>query len=251
MLMNNFEIREKLIELNNEELNVLRELVECYDDVEKRKKLSWRYDEINREIGDIIYLDEAALIAYDSIPEIAASLEEMASLEHERIILERQEAESKCPQPKPEPREEVVETFDVDGDIVITDPCYIDEFINPSHSRSTLYGDWGCSVWSFDPTVENMPKEGEKPFGEFCADSAKVCVTVLGSYARKKIENWLKGREWCATIIDGFKGKVEYIELVEYIAYNGDWVEDRSLRIRGTGVKDGKPYGFITSQTSL
>ena len=93
--MNNFEIREKLIELNNEELNVLRELVECYDDVEKRKKLSWRYDEINREIGDIIYLDEAALIAYDSIPEIAASLEEMASLEHERIILERQEAESK------------------------------------------------------------------------------------------------------------------------------------------------------------
>ena len=248
--MNN-EIQKSLIELNKEELVVLRDRVKCFDDTEKRKSLNNRYDEISREIADIIYINEVDFHVYYDIPEIKATFEEMAELEHEYHILERQEAESKCPQPKPEPREEVVETFDVDGDIIITDPCYIDEFINPSHSRSTLYGDWGCSVWSFDPTVGNMPKEGEKPFGEFCADSARVCVTVLGSYARKKIENWLKGREWCATIIDGFKGKVEYIELVEYVAYDGEWVEDRSLRIRGTGVKDGKPYGFITSQTSL
>lgn len=248
--MNN-EIQKSLIELNKEELVVLRDRVKCFDDTEKRKSLNNRYDEISREIADIIYINEVDFHVYYDIPEIKATFEEMAELEHEYHILERQEAESKCPQPKPEPREEVVETFDVDGDIIITDPCYIDEFINPSHSRSTLYGDWGCSVWGFDPTVGNMPKEGEKPFGEFCADSARVCVTVLGSYARKKIENWLKGREWCATIIDGFKGKVEYIELVEYVAYDGEWVEDRSLRIRGTGVKDGKPYGFLTSQTSL
>lgn len=251
MLMNNFEIREKLIELNKEELAVLRELVECYDDVEKRKKLNHRYDEINREIGDIIYFEEIEHDAYYDIPEIKETLEEMAGLEHEYYVLKNLEEEKKCPQPKPESREEVVESFDVDGDIIITDPCYIDEFINPSHSRSTLYGDWGCSVWSFDPTVGNMPKEGEKPFGEFCADSGQVCVTVLGSYARKKIEEWLKGREWCGTIIDGFKGKVEYVEVVEYSAYEGEWAESRSLRVRGTGVKDGKPYGFITSQTSL
>lgn len=248
--MNN-EIQKRLIELSNDELNILRERVKCFDDTEKRKELNRRYDEISREIADTIYIEEVDFHVYYDIPEIKESLEEMAELEHEYHMLERREAESKCPQPKPESREEVVESFDVDGDIVITDPCYIDEFINPSHSRSTLYGDWGCSVWSFDPTVGNMPKEGEKPFGEFCADSARVCVTVLGSYARKKIENWLKGREWCATIIDGFKGKVEYIELVEYVAYDGEWVEDRSLRIRGTGVKDGKPYGFLTSQTSL
>lgn len=249
--MNNFEIREKLIKLNKEELAVLRELVECYDDVEKRKKLNHRYDEINREIGDIIYFEEIEHDAYYDIPEIKETLEEMAGLEHEYYVLKNLEEEKKCPQPKPESREEVVESFDVDGDIIITDPCYIDEFINPSHSRSTLYGDWGCSVWSFDPTVGNMPKEGEKPFGEFCADSGQVCVTVLGSYARKKIEEWLKGREWCGTIIDGFKGKVEYVEVVEYSAYEGEWVESRSLRVRGTGVKDGKPYGFLTAQTSL
>lgn len=251
MLMNNFEIREKLIKLNKEELAVLRELVECYDDVEKRKKLNHRYDEINREIGDIIYFEEIEHDAYYDIPEIKETLEEMAGLEHEYYVLKNLEEEKKCPQPKPESREEVVESFDVDGDIIITDPCYIDEFINPSHSRSTLYGDWGCSVWSFDPTVGNMPKEGEKPFGEFCADSGQVCVTVLGSYARKKIEEWLKGREWCGTIIDGFKGKVEYVEVVEYSAYEGEWAESRSLRVRGTGVKDGKPYGFLTAQTSL
>ena len=248
--MNN-ETRKKLVKLNKEELVVLRDRVKCFDNHEERKKLNRRYNEINREIGDIMYLEEIENDDYYDIPEIKKNIEEMAALEHEYHMLERREAESKCPQPKPEPREEVVESFDVDGDIIITDPCYIDEFINPSHSRSTLYGDWGCSVWSFDPGVEKAPKKGEKPFGEFCADSGQVCVTVLESYARKKIEEWLKGREWCATIIDGFKGKVEYVELVEYMAYEGEWVEDRSLRIRGTGVKDGKPYGFLTAQTSL
>lgn len=248
--MNN-EIRERFVKLNKEELAVLRDRVKCFDNYEKRKELNRRYDEINREIGDIIYFEEIEHDAYYDIPEIKETLEEMAGLEHEYYVLKNLEEEKKCPQPKPESREEVVESFDVDGDIIITDPCYIDEFINPSYSRSTLYGDWGCSVWSFDPSVEKAPKKGEKPFGEFCADSGQVCVTVLGSYARKKIENWLKGREWCATIIDGFKGKVEYVEVVEYSAYEGEWAESRSLRVRGTGVKDGKPYGFITSQTSL
>lgn len=250
MLMNN-ETRKKLIKLNKEELAVLRDRVKCFDNPEERKKLNRRYDEINREIGDIIYFEEIEHDAYYDIPEIKETLEEMAGLEHEYYVLKNLEEEKKCPQPKPESREEVVESFDVDGDIIITDPCYIDEFINPSHSRSTLYGDWGCSVWSFDPSVENEPKKSEKPFGEFCADSGQVCVTVLGSYARKKIEEWLKGREWCGTIIDGFKGKVEYVEVVEYSAYEGEWAEGRSLRVRGIGVKDGKPYGFITAQTSL
>lgn len=248
--MNN-EIRERFVKLNKEELAVLRDRVKCFDNPEERKKLDCRYNEINREIGDIIYLEEIENDDYYGIPEIKETLEEMAGLEHEYYVLKNLEEEKKCPQPKPESREEVVESFDVDGDIIITDPCYIDEFINPSHSRSTLYGDWGCSVWSFDPSVEKAPKKGEKPFGEFCADSGQVCVTVLGSYARKKIEEWLKGREWCGTIIDGFKGKVEYVEVVEYSAYEGEWAESRSLRVRGTGVKDGKPYGFITSQTSL
>lgn len=248
--MNN-ETQKKLVKLNKEELVVLRDRVKCFDNSEERKKLNRRYNEINNEIRDIVYVEEIENDDYYGIPEIKKNIEEMAALEHEYYILKNKEEEKKCPQPKPESREEVVESFDVDGDIIITDPCYIDEFINPSHSRSTLYGDWGCSVWSFDPTVEKAPKKGEKPFGEFCADSGQVCVTVLGSYARKKIEEWLKGREWCATIIDGFKGKVEYVEVVEYSAYEGEWEESRSLRVRGIGVKDGKPYGFITAQTSL
>lgn len=248
--MNN-ETRKKLVKLNKEELVVLRDRVKCFDNPEERKKLDRRYNEINNEIRDIFYVEEIENDDYYGIPEIKKNIEEMAALEHEYYILKNKEEEKKCPQPKPESREEVVESFDVDGDIIITDPCYIDEFINPSHSRSTLYGDWGCSVWSFDPSVEKAPKKGEKPFGEFCADSGQVCVTVLGSYARKKIEEWLKGREWCGTIIDGFKGKVEYVEVVGYSAYKGEWEESRALRVRGIGVKDGKPYGFLTAQTSL
>lgn len=137
--MNN-EIQKSLIELNKDELDVLRERVKCFDNPEERKKLNRRYDEISREIADTIYIEEVDFHVYYDIPEIKESLEEMAELEHEYHMLERREEESKCPQPKPESREEVVESFDVDGDIIITDPCYIDEFINPSHSRSTLYG---------------------------------------------------------------------------------------------------------------
>ena len=94
MLMNN-ETRERLIELNKEELVVLRERVKCFDNPEERKKLNYRYDEINREIGDIIYFEEIEHDAYYTIPEIKETLEEMAGLEHEYYILKNREEEKK------------------------------------------------------------------------------------------------------------------------------------------------------------
>lgn len=250
-------IKQKLIALNNEELEVLRKRVKCFNDVEKRKELDKRCTKIRQEIGAIIYnhdivgKDFNIDKDYYTIPEIHANFDEAADLEREYWRLKIQEEESKCTEPKPEPFNETAETFSIKGDIVITDPCYIREFVRPMHSRSTIYGDWGCSVYEFDPTVCDTPKKGTKPFGEFCADAAMVCVTAINKEERKKIEAWLKERKWCATIIEDFDGTVEYIERVEHYAYNGQWEEDRSLFIRGKGTKHGKPFGFITSQTSL
>lgn len=251
------EIKQKLIALNNEELKVLRKRVKYFNDVEKRKELDKRYNEIRQEIGAIIYnrdiVGEDFNIDKDyyTIPEIRANFDEAVDLEHEHWRLKIQEEESKCTEPKPEPFNETTETFSIKGDIVITDPCYIRKFVIPKHDRSTIYGDWGCHVWEFDPRVEEKPKKGTKPFGEFCADSASVCVTPMNKEERKAVENWVKDHKWCATIIEDFDGTVEYIERVEYYAYNGQWEEERSLLIRGKGTKHGKPFGFITSQTSL
>lgn len=246
-------IRKLLVELTEKELVLLRDRVKYFNDKAKRQQLNWAYTQVTEEIGEILYgkLSSDRYDVYYSIPEVKASFDEMVDLEREYLALLNQEEEDKCSQPRPAAREDVVDSFNVKGDIIITDPCYIKDFISPTHSRDTIYGDWGCSVWSFDPTVEKLPKEGKKPFGKFCADGARVCVTVLNEAARKKIEEWLTGREWCATIIDNFDGKIEYVEIVGYYAFNGEWDEERSLRIRGTGTKDGKPYGFITSQTSL
>lgn len=251
------DIKERLIALEKEDLEVLRGRVEHFNDKKKRKKFNDRHNAISIEVGSIIYDKE--LVGNDfsidkdyyGIPEIASMLNDMAYLELEYYRLERKEEEDKCIEPKPEPFNDVVDRFAISGDIVITDPYYIKDMVRPKHSRSTIYGDWGCSVYEFDPTTEKMPKKGTKPFGEFCADAASVCITPLNEDERKKVEGWLKGREWCATIIEGFDGIVEYIERVEYYAYNEKWEEERSLIIRGEGTKNGKPFGFITSQTSL
>lgn len=86
MLMNN-EIRERLVKLNKEELVVLRDRVKCFDNPEERKKLNRRYNEINNEIRDIVYVEEIENDDYYGIPEIKKNIEEMAALEHEYYVL--------------------------------------------------------------------------------------------------------------------------------------------------------------------
>lgn len=251
------EVIQKLVALHKEELEILRERDRKFDDRKKRMELSGRYFEVGQKIGEIIYNKEVVGEDFHSndgfyaIPEVREDFDEMLELEtsfHERELLEE---EAKCKTPKPEPYLDVVEAFHINGNIVITDPCYIRNFVHPTHSRSTLYGDWGCSVWYFDPRKGDTPKKGEKPFGEFCADSGQVCVTALDKTARKKVEEWLKNREWCGTIIEGFDGTVEYVERVSFFAHGGEWHEERELIVRGKGTKNGKPFGFITAQTSL
>lgn len=86
--------------------------------------------------------------------------------------------------------------MEFDGDIIITDPCYI---IRAAHhgtppltdndwaacnyennmevlgihnymTRDTIYGDWSCTVCNTDTN---------KPIGKFCADTGLVSVFLL------------------------------------------------------------------------
>lgn len=78
---------------------------------------------------------------------------------------------SRCKDPKPETNFRVVDSFNFakKSDVIITDPCYINKWMSCHTSRSTIYGDWSCSV--FECEKGKFPENGTKPFGEFCADS--------------------------------------------------------------------------------
>lgn len=160
---------------------------------------------------------------------------------------------SRCKEPKPDTDYRIDRTFvfDKESDIVITDPCYICEWLKGiSSSRDTIYGDWSCSV--YECKKGKFPKNGTKPFGSFCADSGEVCVEDIRNCPKKsKILDWVKSHEWCATVIPNFKGTVEYKIRTDYYAANAKWNPDESLIVCGYGTKDGKPFAFTTAQTGL
>ena len=128
-------------------------------------------------------------------------------------------------------------------------------------SESTIYGDWSCTTYQ----TEEEPKEllesilrvlndnledGEyeddessvfcesKDIGGFCADAGLVGVFLLDEILAYNPEwkSWIEEHSWCATIIEDFKGEVEY-----YI----DKV-DGEAHIVGTG-----NINFYTAQTSI
>lgn len=162
-----------------------------------------------------------------------------------------------------------------DGDIIITDPCYIirnengitkndwhyceyGEYmerlgIKNYLTHDTIYGDWGCTVFDSDT---------KKPLGRFCADAGLVSVFLLHEVlAYNPNFNYHLERPWTATIIPDFKGTIQ-IEVVketgthekdsEYWKAGETW-EDYLVHVVGHGVnkKTGKAINFISKQTSL
>ena len=114
------------------------------------------------------------------------------------------------------------------GDIIITDPCYIirkeneltdDDWdacdwgdnmgvlgLTHSISRSTLYGDWSCTVYNSD-THEKL--------GEFCADAGMVAVFLLDEVLKYNPDfDYHINRPWTTTLIKDFDGDVIF-EVVE------------------------------------
>ena len=161
-----------------------------------------------------------------------------------------------------------------DGDIVITDPCYIRENGTridwDSHEarmkdvglcNRTYYGDWGCTVFAAMGPVGHSYYKSAK-IGEFCADAGMVCVLDMRDARRMcpDIDKWIAEHDWCATVIRGFKGKVRLMTMTTK-RWMKDWkdicqrkrivYDDVELRVRGDGMKDGNTFCFESYQTSL
>ena len=156
--------------------------------------------------------------------------------------------------------------MDFNGDIVITDPCYLSANMTNEERRNfdctcminygiigiesdTYYGDWDCSTFdrlSFD---EN---DCPKLIGKFCADSGMVCVADLRSVLRfnPKYDHHIKN-DRTTTLIRNFKGTVRIkIDMANggneiYPAYSA------SVIGQGVNIKTGEPIEFYTRQTEL
>ena len=154
------------------------------------------------------------------------------------------------------------EPMEFDGDILITDPCYITECteeqndwdvceygenmsilgINHSMSRDTLYGDWECTTFNTDTTEE---------LGNFCSDSGMVGVFLLNEVLEYNPEftEILKEHPELSTVIRNFKGTVQFI-IKEFEDDFGVWYE---LQVTGHGIskETGESINFYTSIAEL
>lgn len=77
--------------------------------------------------------------------------------------------------------------------------------------RDTIEGDWSRTI-DREATL-NDGSECLETLGEFCADSGLVCVADLNqvlSY-NPDFREWVETHSWCATIIEGFKGTVQFV----------------------------------------
>lgn len=164
------------------------------------------------------------------------------------------------------------ELIECDGDIIITDPCYIMrngfnedwrkcvcgenmEVLGFTRylTKDTIYGDWSCTTYDTDTN---------QVIGQFCADAGLVSVFLLDEILKYNpdykdhIEN-----KWTATWIKNFKGTVQivvtrsegvYSETTEY-HNEGDVWKDYSVEVVGHGVnkETGKPINFIGCQTGF
>lgn len=148
------------------------------------------------------------------------------------------------------------------GDIIITDPCYIYKDddrsrcdcgrdmkklgIENSITRHTLYGDWACGIFDLDTG---------KRIGNFCADGAMVGVFLLDEVLKYNPDfDYHINRPWTTTWIKDFDGKVNFEVIHEEGIYEddsewhkkGDKWEDDFVRVIGTG-----NVNFVSGQTGF
>ena len=162
------------------------------------------------------------------------------------------------------------EPMEFDGDIIITDPCYIMkedddwavcangenmETLGITHymTRDTLYGDWSCTTFDTDT---------KEAIGEFCADAGLVSVFLLDEVLKYNPDyDWHITKPFTATVIKDFKGTVEfavkhiegYYEKDTDYWKKGEYWEYYVLEVVGHGINKvtGKPINFVGKQTGL
>ena len=147
--------------------------------------------------------------------------------------------------------------MEFDGDIIITDPCYLSHNMSNDERRkfeccdisshgiigiesNTYYGDWSCTTFVPETKVK---------LGEFCADAGMVCVADLASVLKfnPKYNDHLE-KPWCATWIKNFKGTVRIA-----IDENKERWPAYIVHVVGYGVnkETGETIEFDTVQTGL
>jgi len=149
------------------------------------------------------------------------------------------------------------------GDIVITDPTYLNLCGSPEDIQkrigkkgivsTTFYGDWGCTVYRTDTSVGHILKR-HKEIGRFCADSGQVCVMKMEDALKycSDFDNWLKEHDWCGTIIRWFDGKVRFMTKTNIEKMpDGKTFKDVELHVRGDGRICTEKASFESIQTSL
>lgn len=149
-------------------------------------------------------------------------------------------------------------SMEFDGDIIITDPCYIikdEDWRNCYYgydnmkdfgfthymTRDTLYGDWSCTTFDMDT---------KEALGRFCADAGLVSVFLLDEVLKYNPDyDWHITKPYTATVIKDFKGTVQFV--VKY-RKRGDG-EEYYVEVIGHGMNKatGKPINFIGRQTGL
>ena len=157
-------------------------------------------------------------------------------------------------------------------DVLITDPCYLRHGEDGGRSMTwdeleawagehglisrTFYGDWGCTVFKAMTEVGH-PYE-DKELGKFCADAGMVCVLGMDDVKKRfpRIEEWIAGHDWCATVIRGFCGHVRLMTLTNRRSFKDKegkkiWYDDTELRVHGVGTIDYVDAAFESVQTSL
>lgn len=210
------------------------------------------YNDIAYKISLLILQDlnnNSAFICYKRFKEKVDELERIASLFRRIDVLVDSD------------------TVSMEGDIVITDPCYTiqdkdwgnfcnklfkgETFNYDAHLlpngivRDTIYGDWSCTTYNAD-TKESI--------GEFCADAGLVCVDTLENVLRRKPNFLNEYGEYCRTIISNFKGAVS-IKVVQIRQDKKDDIDiwNYEVRVIGEGIntKTGESINFFTTQTGL
>lgn len=147
--------------------------------------------------------------------------------------------------------------MEFDGDIIITDPCYLSHNMSNDERRkfeccdigshgiigiesNTYYGDWRCTTFVPETKVN---------LGEFCADAGMVCVADLASVLKFNLKyNDHLEKPWCATWIKNFKGTVRIA-----IDENKERWPAYVVHVVGHGInkETGETIEFDTVQTGL
>jgi len=148
------------------------------------------------------------------------------------------------------------EPVEFDGDIIITDPCYVvdddndwrkvcDTYdlnkigVTPSMTRDTIFGDWCC---------ETVDAETYETIGRFCADAGLVSVMPLDEVLKYNPKfDYHITRPDMVTLIRDFKGTVQFTVREFTFDYEGKTITDHRVEIIGRGInkETGEDASFI------